>query len=89
MSEVLLLHNFHRFVQQPQQQHVKSSVLKSITMSYHDIRYSNYFLAGFSSCGATIFTNPLEVCIGRVINSYKFNAIKFEVFFVESSEKER
>lgn len=40
----------------------KSSVLKSsITMSFHDIRYSNYFLAGFSSCCATVFTNPLEV----------------------------
>lgn len=35
-------------------------------MSYHDIRYSNYFLAGFSSCGATIFTNPLEVVKTRL-----------------------
>lgn len=33
------------------------------TMSYSNISYSNYILAGFSSCGATIFTNPLEASI--------------------------
>ncbi|XP_037034402.1 solute carrier family 25 member 35-like [Bradysia coprophila] len=30
-------------------------------MSLQDIRYSNFFVAGISTCFATVFTNPLEV----------------------------
>lgn len=30
-------------------------------MSLQDIRYSNFVVAAISTCGATVFTNPLEV----------------------------
>lgn len=37
----------------------------------NEIKYSNFIIAGAASVGATVFTNPLEVCIF----SYKFIVI--------------
>lgn len=35
-------------------------------MSFKDIRFSNYPVAGISTCFATVFTNPLEVNLSLI-----------------------